>query len=636
MKYKIVLNYYLYILIYLIILLNKVKGEDVTIQILVQQPVVYSKSIYDPKDKFINNYINEIYSIDDNIHVNLNFTYYIFNIPIIYNAALLMKDPKYDIIIIDDRFLFSEESFIESALVKNDTLFKDYYLKNFVDLTDYVNMTELSFNNPKILEDGIINGRLYGIPYEFDFNVLYYNKIHPKLNKNYTDFDSMKNIMKSITWDEFIKGSPITDGIPLDLGFLSYDFALDLFVEYISNDLNIDSKLDPKFYENLYTDKAERIYTNFKNLITENYNMTLSMKKNEASCILYFYMNNTYPFYKGLMSDNIALHSYQSLKKYTFNYTLPPKYSTVVNKKYLVINKHSSIKLTTLVDVALKLSSKRFQILKAKNFYTIPTFDISKRFEDEDIKEYCDDYPEICTMIEEMKGIHIKDVFKSKSSTCFFEVRYYLSYSILLYLYKYLTFEKQIGTLSYIIKNIFLLKSSSKEANIYNSIVYTLMVIFIFIYIYVIYLIRKYRKYFALKVLSPVLCIFIIVGFTLQMIVPIFKFQTNSIIGCKLIYIVEPLSKNLVYIPMIAITLRIYFIYSISSIIGKKLNNFHMIIYIMTVIIIWTGITSYIYVKDEYEIYSARTILQYRFPACEKSNHTIYYYFSWIYTAIVV
>eukprot|EP00833_Pecoramyces_ruminatium_P010981 jgi/Orpsp1_1/1185013/evm.model.c7180000091959.1 len=467
-------NFYIFNIIYtsfyIYCLLNLSKGvfaeeedERTEIKIFIRQPDMpyiydtYEWSIY--YNELMNKKFDEMVERDGISilkNVDLNFTFYEYEpMTSSYPAYYLfiddlvyywIDDPSYDLFVFDDRLLFSEFSFMESDYVESYFRDRKFSVNYLVNLSEYINKDDLKFNHPRILDDGISDDfgkrELYGLPYEMDFEVLYYFNDDDKANAIVKD-------MKNLTWDDVWKKiESSNDRLKVALGDDNDMFSF--FIEYTNGKYNMTKEYDKYFYNMLYNDTAESIFTSFRQLI-ENFsdegikNTILTIQDDAYD---QFMIRNT-TFFKGKASHHYIFDNDEENRS-KISMTLPPKYLSTVIEKYLTISKLSNIDTKVLVEAAKILTSKEMQLFKAEHFGSIPTFDISKKNEDNDIKSFCQSQSTICDWIEKMKRIVLKDFFKSRYSSPLFEIELTLSPRFK----KHYLMNNDISTMIFVFKNM--------------------------------------------------------------------------------------------------------------------------------------------------------------------------------------
>ena len=107
-----------------------------------------------------------------------------------------IKDSKYDLLLLNDKFIYSDLSFVEN--VKIEELFGFRKLHNYYyDISEYTRNLNLSFHDRKIIIDGKYNKDVtYGLPFDFNFDVLYYHDDTSRINN--LSFNSWDDLLM---WD---------------------------------------------------------------------------------------------------------------------------------------------------------------------------------------------------------------------------------------------------------------------------------------------------------------------------------------------------------------------------------------------------------------------------------------------------
>ncbi|ORX77385.1 hypothetical protein BCR32DRAFT_270674 [Anaeromyces robustus] len=478
----------------------------------------------------------------------------------------------FDLLILDERILFSEISFME-------TFYLEYYVgrepskKNLLNLSPYFDKkkTQLSFHDPKILKDGYIDDQLYALPYEMDFDLLYYR------HKDDVSNDLVKK-MESLTWNEFV--STIIDELnyPLEMAISYDDDLINFLIEYTSNTYNLTKTYDPDYFKVFYNETGKELLYSFRNIVEkythDSVEDSLYITLDDA---LIDFINGESTFFKGKASHHNLFNETSSI-----SFTLPPRYISAKYNKYLVINKNSNINKDLLVDIALELTSENMQLYRAKNFGSIPTFDFSKinknnlnnrnnnrnnKRDDDIINIYCEIEPDICTKILEMKPLYIKDIFKTKYAPAFFEIEYILPD----FLRTYIAHDSEEERVTTIFKNIDHLILS--DLGVFGVLSYIVASFFSIIFFIIMYLVYKYKEHPYLKVISPIFCNIIIFGCILDMTKILLDMPPYFPIKVHIAYLYDSISVNLIYLPMFMVTYRIYRIYQSKSFIMNSLNN---------------------------------------------------------------
>eukprot|EP00833_Pecoramyces_ruminatium_P001564 jgi/Orpsp1_1/1175596/evm.model.c7180000054472.1 len=493
-------------------------------------------------ESFINNYFIEKNINDPELkNYEISFEFYEYetsskkNNVVYFFAALNIidnwNDGIYDLMIFDDRFLFSEISDMELEYVEYYLHYCKPSLELLEDLSDYINEEDINFHDQKVLNDGKFENKIYGLPYEIDFNVLYYD------NENSKAKEIVENI-EDLTWDNVWNKLKPSNLLNIALG--DDNSFLDFFAEYTNSYYNVTKEYDKNFYKLFYNETGENLYQSFINLIKgysgiDQYNVTsfeyLSSLKDNIELIYLFsaflsyddayndFLNgNSTAFYRGRASHYpfFYLNDYSNI-----GISLPPKYLSTVTEQYLVVNKQSKIDKKILTKIALQLTSKDFQLLKAEYFGSIPTFDLNKIDKYSEISDYCQLQPELCNIMIKMKKIYLKEMFKSKYSAPFFEIMIHL----------------------------------------------------------------PFRKLPYIKVISPKFCKMVVLGCTMNMINALQYMPPFSMFKIKFFHVYEAICTSLIYIPMFAITFRIYTIYQTKSFNSNFLSN-KSLLYIIIILIL--------------------------------------------------
>ncbi|ORX51510.1 hypothetical protein BCR36DRAFT_351384 [Piromyces finnis] len=421
-----------------------------------------------------------------------------------------LKERVYDLMVIDDQILFNEDAFMEYYYY-NCNFERKYSKKLFLDLTDYIDEESLNYHDSKILNRGKLNGKLYALPYESDFDNLYYDNENQK-SKNIT------KSMESLTWDELIDSINESSSYPLRISLSYTENFLSTFMEYASSFHNLTKEYDPQFYKVFYNDTTNQLYKSFYEFLNKYTNRTIdnTLYESPEDALLSF-LDGESIFYKGKASQMSSFKEFPNISS-----TLPPKYISSKFSNYLIINKQSEIDKSILVEIAKELTSKEIQLFKAKHFGNIPTFDFNDKSNIETYCEISEIQKEICQQLRQIKEINLRDIFKSKYSATYYEVSGYISYYFIEYLY-----EDEIDF--------------NKISNLF--------------------------KYSYEMVTTQMGCIFHISK-------TFFDLPPYSYIKKILILLFNQFSIDLIYIPMLVLTYRIYIIYNSNSLSIKYLVIF--------------------------------------------------------------
>eukprot|EP00833_Pecoramyces_ruminatium_P014270 jgi/Orpsp1_1/1188302/evm.model.d7180000063756.2 len=725
-----------YVAILFLVLSFFSNAEKTTIKILTKSPDMpetLNAEVWEENyNKLINEYFTEKTPFKD---VEILFDFYEYE-PVnnsrssiffdyIQDVTAFLEEGEYDMLLLDDKMLFIEESFMETDWI--------FYYHNehrklttefFMDLSSYTKDQDLSFNNKKLLNHARKDGGLYALPYDMDFDVLYY-KDDNAIAKN------MASKMESIYWDDVVH--ELLPSNPLKISLGDDNDLLNLFSEYTVSHYDIDG--DPEFYKMFYNETADEFYKSFREFIytyAGNYNDTLGISLDDAYG---FFMNGTSTFFKGKAShysllttttttnnnndnngngngnmntsntDNITTNNNANTDANTnakanantnanpnantntnandnantnakintkssnnvnsntngnangnakrdieLNPTvnnndinninkpvnsqvqlcLPPKHISAFTGNYLAVNNYSTLDKKLLVDVAVFLTSKDMQVFRAVNFGKVPSFDMSKKTTDKDIENYCLFQADICNAVESMKDLDIKKVFKSKYSVPFYEVEVILPVKIR----KSLIINNDLESIKFNFENMHELLT--EHLGIYGTIAYVFTIAMAILFFVIIYLVYKNRNHPYLKVISPMFCIIILFGCTLNMfkgfqnLPPFFEMKP------KIILIYEAFCINMIFVPMFAVTFRIYRIFKSETIITRALTNKRL--GVITVLLMSVGIIfrCYIVYKDEFYYLPFGSINQPRYPeATYKGNEKFdQIYQTYLYTIV--
>eukprot|EP00833_Pecoramyces_ruminatium_P006139 jgi/Orpsp1_1/1180171/evm.model.c7180000072382.1 len=741
---------------------DEIKNDNI-IQILVRQPdmpfimqaeqweIEYEnlinnflkvKNTNDPRMKDIQISFNfyEYYPINED-HTSEYLNYFKFTIDDWINS-------NYDMMILDDRILFNDKALIETDSV-------EYYLKSrtptkdhLLDLTSYIDKSSLSFNDQKMLKDAYLDGKLYGLPYEMDYDLIYY--YNSSINMGHEAF---KELVSQYSWKDLLKFNSYDESFVPAFG--DEDDFLNFFLEYTSNSYELSKEIDSNFYSIFYNKTADSLFNLYKEYVyTVSENNLSNVLNISQDDVCFAFLNKEVQFFKGKAShhsivnsvdlnilntlnqnlqrrsegnilfnnqgntsiskqnesnqsknqnktnssknqnnkatktktttktnnqnnkatnnqnnkatktitnnqnktiktdnqskithsnnQNITIQSnnennttqstnntdsIQSTNKNndTVLFTLPPKYYSTVNEKYLVVNKHSKKDPKILIEIAKLMTSKEMQLLRAKHFGTIPTFDLNQKESDQDIQSYCQNEPEICENIQTMKRIYIKDIFTSEYSPSFFETRLLLP-SLLK---KYLSNISDLDTIKLNFRNIKYLVTSEMDVN--NIVLPIALGGLTLGSLIIVYLVHKHRNHPYIKVISPKFCNIIIFGFILSINSPLFVLPPYSILIAKISFIYDAFNVSLIVLPMIAITYRIYRIYNSKMIAVESLHDKRLSIYIIIVLSIYILYKLIIVFTCDFYYLSFGYIDKSRYPVFYYDHYTIDLYIDYFF-----
>ena len=649
------------ILLFLTITVKVVSSEKKIINILMKQPnMPYTLNTEEWKLEYeekINEYFFEKShqnSILKDVELRFNFIdYVIYEYEFYLTTTLMMEEwvnGINDLMIFDDRFLLSEVAFMESDWPLNELNNRKPSMNLLEELSNYISDYDLSFHDSKIFNDAMNEGKIYGLPYEMDFNVLYYKNENEKAKEILEDIE---NLTWKDTWNK------LKPSFPLEIGLGDDDSFLDFFAEYANNYYNTSKEYDDKQYKLFYNDTGKELLKSFYDFLIDfgesnennesnesNESNTLQQNEDEdedeplANTLWLSYdnaylsfMNNKSTFYRGRASHYPAFQKDDKGKSINnISVSLPPKHISTVTERYVVVNKCSKQDKKLLVDIALELTSKEMQLFRAKNFGSIPTFNITKMNNDSIIESYCKLQPTICHFIQNMKRLYLKDIFKSKYSVPFYEIR--VKMPVMFKQYLSVNKDAFVDIAFKIFQNLFELNTYSLGIQIPLTYIITSTVAITFFIL--IYFIRKYRNHPYIRVVSPNFCIMIIIGCTINMIKVLNCLPPYTIFKIKFFYVIEALGTGLIYIPMIAVTYRIFAIYQTKSFNSGYLTNKILYIAVGTLIsfiVIYRIIVTLIY-EFSYMPYGSISHSRYPMFYFEAEELQLRFYHSFFYVIV--
>jgi len=588
-------NIFIYTHILLICLLNltNAEAEKPKIRILFEKPNVITVANNTAKINFIRNSLNDKfnnydfridYDLDNNIEQPTVYEEYYKNV------AKALKDATYDMMVLSGNTLFADESEVESGYVHDKANMRKMH-RNFEDLTDLITKDKLAFHNESIVNGGYFDGRLYAIPFETDFDVLYYRR----------DSQRLKNVnLQNFTWDDINSNKYVyKEDHSISIPLKEEDEKINFFVEYFSN--LVDLKSD---FSKLYTESSKYLtkFTEFA--------LKTDSKKKSLKDVHDEFMKKEVVFFKGKASY------FYSLKKEYRNTTvalLPQDYS-VLESKYIVINKNSKVDKKTLVDVALQITSKEIQLEKANKYGCIPTFSLT-------VEDNMSNY-KVYELFNNIKPLNVKEIFIDLKSAPYVETRMLLP-GVIDQLLDLLVKPDEFANVLENVKKVLFEKIGIKKYPFYLFNIP--MVIFVVFAAVFIGLIIKHREHPHMKLFSPNFCIIIIIAIAMRIIHISNKLLIEDPKYCKYIYFCESLYTDLNLFPMVAVTYRIYKIFCNTSKfkVSRNLNRNVVIFFIVGMLIMMTYslICSQVFLEFFFE--SSGRITTYRQPDCRSDGPAV-------------
>jgi len=644
LKIKTIIKNIIYILI---LYLNKISAKDI-INILISQPDIGENQFLENYNILINQYlsnnglldfqINFSYcNPDSNDGISLKNLYKSKNSPFVvdedyarqFNCTLReLKSSNFDLMVVDDRFFYSDNSYVDNTILQSQFSYKK--------ITDYfygikVSHEDSNHHDKYIFEDGqlmVDNEKiLYGLPYELDFDVLYYH----------INATSVKDVLslkvKDIPSDNNNNG--VNPRELVSIGLMDNDEILSFFSEFLRYQYdNHPNEKDPMSYNFLSEDKS--LYDSFRNYLKrcmgENIDQTLSTTIEKAYTSFVYgeklLFKGKASYFKNLKENlNIAVQI-----------NALPENKSVITEKFLIINGKSSKPKDVLTRIAIQLTSREMQQYRAQQFGSIPTFDFKNPSQDSNA--YAQANPEMAELLQTLNPIRIRNIFKRREySASFLESRLVIPMAL----------KQTLVDPS----NTIVLKTITNTIDTWNraydkkieftpimiiffilNIVTIIVPIFLFIVIYKVY---RNRKHPYIKAMSPKLTNLTILGIISRILYPYFFGFINTRFLCRISAVFNFFVNNLVYIPLFAIIFRIYYIFTNVSKFsyGIKLNDRKLITYI---IIALTASFCFYYglsYLDDFNIATTGSLYPDRLMTCLYSfdKHLL---FSNIYTLLLV
>lgn len=374
----------------------------------------------------------------------------------------------------------------------------------------------------------------------------------------------------------------------------------------------------------MFKKDPEEKYLSFYQFINDysdnNLNDTLKIDLDYA---FYYFMTQNTPFFKGKASHSILF------KNYPISLAPPPKLYSAISEQFLVFNKNSTIEPEILAEVGLALTSKEIQLIRAEHFGSIPTFDLLNE-KDSESKSFCDQHREICDTYKRLKKFRFKDLIDTKYAPALIEGRMLFPNIIRIYFLS----GGDINLIKYLFENFWIL--FTHEMGIYGTLSYLFIAIYISFLIMIIVLTYKYRAHPYLKIISPIFCIFIIIGYIFNVINTLMLLPPYSDLKNRVSYICEAIVATFTRVPMILVTYRIFRVLK-SSIYMKSITNKDLLIgFGILLILVLIYKTTVATINDFYYLaYGYINEDKRRFPIGYYDNYEIYDRISIYYIIIV-
>ncbi|OUM61846.1 hypothetical protein PIROE2DRAFT_12050 [Piromyces sp. E2] len=594
-------NYFsiIYLSIFYIFLVNIKKSYaiDSTINILVENPDFINEknrgniTLYEQQ---INNQINSIGNVrflfitDESKDKKVDEEYKNY----VKEVVTKVDSENSDIFVFDGNFLFSDMS---NKYIESDYIHKIIGARKFHEV--YTDLTDLVDKNDKFKypNECYYDDKLYAIPYEREYDVLYYHSNGLTYNLSLDNW----------TWDTLINlTNAINNKNPLCVALGDDEELLKMFVEYIRTPDS--TSFDPdvtKEKVNQFKSFIRNSKVNINSTMEEAYN---SFKNNE--CV--FFKGKT-SHYKRIIEENPDV-----------KVVATPNNINIINKKYLIFNINSKLKAESQREIIKVLTSDAIQYANSDYLDSVPTLNIP------DVR-YCTNREDLCNIIKNAKAVLLKDYFETEYSAPYMEVRLLLPQQLRDYILS-TDEEKSTSDILDVLENIgkfYFQKNVQRKLK--RIIVYIPMVILTLGGVLMMIYTFKYRKHSYLRIYSPSLCIISIFGFIMGILSVLLMTESYTLNQCKVKYIYDNVNASLMLGPLIAISFRIYSIYSNKSRItlGKQLRNKRLFIFLF-IFVIGIMVYSFIVVNNlKYYILTTGDITKIRQPSCSFDNKKSYRYF---------
>ncbi|ORY44994.1 hypothetical protein LY90DRAFT_671562 [Neocallimastix californiae] len=491
-----------------------------------------------------------------------------------------LGEDGFDFMVMDDRIFFDDLGIMSATYVPYYVDIDYPSLTLLMDYKDYINDEEMDFHDPKQYKEGKYDGHIYGLPFDIDFDGLYY----------YNNNEKAKSIVENIsdkTWDDLVDELNSPPSAPLKVALNVDTDLLGFFVEYINNHRNFNKEYDSKFYDIFLNKTGDDLINNFYNL-TQKYTdkkatRSTSLKRDQAFTA--FTTENS-TFLRGKASLYSILRDSLRVNDTEISFTLPPKKTTNLFHRYLVANKArvgKELSPKVFAEIAKILTSKEMQLFRAETFGGIPTFDLKKKDSDDQIKIYCDEFPMMCEYLETMNKIYIKEIFNpSKYAVPYFEVECFLPLKIRYYLES--GKQEDFDVIKHVLYSIKYLVTNGEGFSWYIFFSIVCIIISLAISYGTIYFTNKFKDHPSIKIISPSFCNMIVFGSSMSLIKPLFRLPPYSYFKIRFVLIYNTINYGLIFIPMFVVTYRIFRIYKVKTFLSKSLTNKRLMI--ITIVLI--------------------------------------------------
>lgn len=614
----------LYFFSFLSLLITKIYGDLINIAIEIDE--------FPHKDKIIEYYENKKSSIERNLKnlygikgVKVNFVFLTIpnhheqKIKYIHDIFEKVKNRSFDILIINENFLFGGNEKIKSSFI--NTMYGDDFIPTNFENIGWIEQkeyeTDINLFNKELLEGGKYKNNYYFLPYEINFDVI---------------FSYQQKIDQNIKWSDFLENKEIPLMIAYDDDYELYKY----FIEVVNDKYDL---MNSENYKDLYSGKeSNEFYQSFKNSIL-NMKKLNSYREANTYQVIKDFLDYNVNVVKGKASyySNIYFESIRGSSNFNFffkfqedDFNISVNKNNILEKKYITICKNSDIDYNTLAKVILYLTSEDNQLDRFIKIGSIPTLDFNKN---KNYKRKCEtefygdsdgnsngNVNSICNHISSLKDINfinMNKVVENPKSPSLFETITYLENGI----HNFINSNDKNSVTNMVenIWNVLTEKESFKVERYYIYIpLFTSMIILGIVEI----LIFIKRNHQLMKLFSPYHCMIFVLGIILNIYILYINMNIKEIDNCKSFHLISSISTYLLFISSFIISLRIYIIYRGKANVnkGKKINKNMNILFII-LFLVCTGFSVYIYYfYEKFYLITFGTINFYRKIECQETN----------------
>jgi len=211
--YHLLYHFIYFIILFFFPLFTSATENSKTIKILIKKPDEIERNYFDEKLETIKQKYRELAQNYDEIKdIQLEFLYCPDNENrSTYYQHFFLKDEEYrnylncvadyiknskcDMLIQDDKFILGDDALIENYAINRLFGYKRVR-SNFLKLNEYINENDYIFHDKELLDGGSSDNNIYGLPFEIDYDLIYYHK----------DFEYINHLPNngSIIWDNLL------------------------------------------------------------------------------------------------------------------------------------------------------------------------------------------------------------------------------------------------------------------------------------------------------------------------------------------------------------------------------------------------------------------------------------------------